>query len=229
MTTDRHERHDDRRLAAAYRDLARERTPAGLDEAVLRMAAREARTPYGLARTWTRPVAWAATIGLSLALVLELSRIDDLAPLPADDAVPVSVPVPAPGTGPGAPATPKAERRPAMKAEPAPVQAPTRRSERAAENVDLDVQEEVAAQSDLRDQPSRAVSLTGLAAAEDSAALREKKAEVQSCDDGARGRPASWYACIIALRDAGLVDAAADELDALQETFPDFPIPDESR
>ncbi|MDJ0710257.1 MAG: hypothetical protein QNJ14_07710 [Woeseiaceae bacterium] len=62
-------------VARAYRDLATETTPAALDNKVLNLAAREARSRYGIARAWVRPVAWAATIGLSLAIVLEVTEV----------------------------------------------------------------------------------------------------------------------------------------------------------
>ena len=65
---------DKKTVSDAYRDIATETTPAALDDKVLRMAEREAKTRYGLARSWTRPVAWAAMIGLSLAVVLEVSQ-----------------------------------------------------------------------------------------------------------------------------------------------------------
>ena len=68
---------DDRNpeVARAYRDLATETTPTALDDKVLKLAARETRSRYGIARAWVRPVAWAATIGLSLAIVLEVTQV----------------------------------------------------------------------------------------------------------------------------------------------------------
>ncbi len=60
-------------VSDTYRELADETTPETLNREVLRMAARETRTRYAVARAWTRPVAWAATIGLSLVLVLQLA------------------------------------------------------------------------------------------------------------------------------------------------------------
>ena len=61
-------------VSATYRKLATEEPSAELDEQVLAMATRIQRTPYGMARAWIRPVAWAATIGLSLAFLLEMSQ-----------------------------------------------------------------------------------------------------------------------------------------------------------
>ena len=77
MTTEQN--HNDPRVSEAYHDLATERTPPELDRNVLLMAAAGTRSRYGLARAWVRPVAWAATIGLSLAFVLEMSQLRDVA------------------------------------------------------------------------------------------------------------------------------------------------------
>ncbi len=60
-------------VSETYRELAEERTPEALNREVLRIAASEVRTRYAIARAWTRPLAWAATIGLSLVLVLQLA------------------------------------------------------------------------------------------------------------------------------------------------------------
>jgi hypothetical protein len=67
-------RVQDQRVTEAYRALADERAPDHLNEQVLKLAA-EVRTPYARARAWMRPAAWAATVGLSLAIVLELTQI----------------------------------------------------------------------------------------------------------------------------------------------------------
>ena len=53
---------DVRRVSDAYRDIANEKTPADIDDRIMALARQEARTPYGRARSWVRPVAWAATI-----------------------------------------------------------------------------------------------------------------------------------------------------------------------
>lgn len=76
----------DRRLSDTYKALADERAPDHLSDRVLRLAAGE--TPYSRARAWTRPLAWAATIGLSLAIVLELNRLPPETP----DAIAVPAP-----------------------------------------------------------------------------------------------------------------------------------------
>jgi hypothetical protein len=88
MSNERENRGEDQRLADTYKALANERAPDHLNERVLRMAAGR-RTPYMRARAWMRPVAWAATIGLSLAIVLEVTRLPQIEPesisIPAPD------------------------------------------------------------------------------------------------------------------------------------------------
>ncbi|MEM7430829.1 MAG: hypothetical protein AAF351_02700 [Pseudomonadota bacterium] len=65
---------NDSALTTAYRELATETTPASLDDAVLREAAGASKTSsYASIIGWTRPIAWAATIGLTLFITLQLA------------------------------------------------------------------------------------------------------------------------------------------------------------
>jgi len=88
MSNESENRGEERRLSDTYKALANERAPDHLNERVLRLAA-ERRTPYMRARAWMRPVAWAATIGLSLAIILEITRLPQVEPdsiiIPAAD------------------------------------------------------------------------------------------------------------------------------------------------
>ena len=87
MTTPTHDDLRDPLVTETYRDVAVERTPEALDRAILDTAGREARgskvSPWRFAGY--RPVALVATIGLSLALVLELSRMTALDTPPLGD------------------------------------------------------------------------------------------------------------------------------------------------
>lgn len=74
MSNEPENRIVDPKVTDAYQTLARERTPEHLDEKVLERAA-AIQTPYARARAWMRPAAWAATIGLSLAIVLDLTQM----------------------------------------------------------------------------------------------------------------------------------------------------------
>lgn len=80
---------DMQRVSDAYRGIANETTRPEIDDRIMAMARREARTPYGLARAWVRPVAWAATIALSLAFILEVTYFGDDT-LPADAVAPAA-------------------------------------------------------------------------------------------------------------------------------------------
>lgn len=78
----------ERGLSAAYRDLADETAPARLDARILAEAARTTgkprRRPWRDA--WFRPLAFAATFGLSLALILQFSDSGLLGPTPQEPA-----------------------------------------------------------------------------------------------------------------------------------------------
>lgn len=72
--------HEDSRVSRSYREIASERAPASLNEAILREARSRGGRGYAHAISWLRPLAWAATVGLSLAIVIELSQTPDLTP-----------------------------------------------------------------------------------------------------------------------------------------------------
>ena len=62
-------------VSQRYGEIASERVPADLDRAILRQARQNVGKQYSKSLTWLRPMAWAATIGLSLAIVIELSNV----------------------------------------------------------------------------------------------------------------------------------------------------------
>ena len=70
-------RTDDPRVSAAYRELADERSPEHLDHIILNAARGAARPRWNKAIAWLRPAAWVATIGVCLAIVLEISLLQD--------------------------------------------------------------------------------------------------------------------------------------------------------
>lgn len=194
---------DDKRISNTYRELADERVPAALDEKILVMAKEEARARRGLAPAWFRPVAWAATIGLTFAFLLEMSQLDE-APVP--------------------PASPAPVLAPAAEAE-----APRRDVPQVDEEAgDAFVAEDVPL---LRDAAERARAGEGdvrrmktLTVQPVAAAVSMEKKEQAGpwCDDAARGSAESWYDCILELHEQGLAWEAATEFEALLEAFPDF-------
>ena len=235
-----------KKLTEAYRDLASESTSADLDDSVLRMAAREARSRYGIARAWVRPVAWAATIGLSLAIVLEVWQV--IPPAPDSEPAAISEAVPEPLSTDEAPARLQRETARREDAPAAPgavvttmVSAPTNPGGGAAEELGAMRQ----APQDLPEvKKSRSVELDNADAfaakdirilAEAEMQARQRAGEPASeageayCDDAARKTAESWYECVEDLREAGETMFAATELDALRKAFPDFEVPATNR
>lgn len=208
MTTDT----DDKRITDTYRDLASERTPADLDEKILAMAAAEARTRYGLTRAWIRPAAWAATIGLSLAFILEMSQLTDVPP--------AATPVPMP-----------ASSRFESAVEPEPVRSDAEARDDAFAAEEVDRLREAENQAPARAGGARAakaiVDEPAAAALQAASSLETKESPATNCDDTARRSADSWYECILRLREEGLVAEAASELEALREVFPAFHEPAE--
>lgn len=96
MNDERDNTDMERLVSESYREVATEQAPARLNEQILRMATGKAAIPqqrpaYAFAAAWLRPAAWAATIGLSLAIVLEITQepIVRPAPLAATSTTPV--------------------------------------------------------------------------------------------------------------------------------------------
>jgi hypothetical protein len=91
------DRNHDEQVSAAYQDLAKERASKHLDDKVLRMArANTERPQYSRWLAWSRPLAWAATVALCLAITLEVTQVttpDDMATatIPAQVAAPAAM------------------------------------------------------------------------------------------------------------------------------------------
>ncbi len=187
---------DKKIISDAYSDIATETTPAALDDKVLRMAEREAKTRYGLARSWTRPVAWAAMIGLSLAIVLEVTQTPDIAAQPdamlESEILEESLAAPAAKEQRDADAMMDSAVMPAKERERARFEASQRSASPAAAAAEMKV---------------------------------ERLADAEACTSAQRNSAASWHECILDLRERGLDEAAAAQLEALLAAFPDFEEP----
>lgn len=185
-------------VAATYRDLAGERSPAHLDDKILHMAASQAQhRRYARSVTWTRPLAWAATIALCLAITLELTR----APAPEEI---VSAPAPT--------SAPLPEKR----------EAADERSTASSE-----AQEPVSRVQDNRADHAVMAPAALKFRAKDADLLRQA-AEVAmpvACPEDVRADPEIWLQCIEALEESGDRELAAQERKALIEVFPDFNLP----
>lgn len=249
MTTEAND--NDPRVSETYREMATETAPPALDKKVLAMAAANRRPGFGLSRAWFRPIAWAATIGLSLAFVLELSQLDDAAePIVHTDADAVFEEDGArqkinvledrelanEGMSESVEAS-RLQQKPIMRSDtvvgaetsPSPAAAEVAPEEAGASvsedfaAADMPLLQEAEDQARARSGSERAVG------ASSPAAFAIKKENVSLCDDNARRAAASWYACIDDLREQGLDEAADLELESLLAGFPDFEIPDGNR
>ena len=237
-------------VSRTYRESAAERVPDALNQAVLRQAAQNVSSRYSRAVFWMRPMAWAATIGLCLAIVIDLSS------LPQPDSSMLSVPAEGARLDASdaiAPQRIEAEalERRARKTIDAQGRvklqnAPSLGKTEAPKPATVSVQErglasEVAIDADLlqlQDSPS-------LEEAEEIARSRENKHKESDagaysfvaspaatadsvsmpCGPELRAVPESWLECIVELENAGLDDLASQQREQLQEAFPDFELP----
>lgn len=230
---------NDRRVSEIYRELASEKTSRKLDDKILEMAGSNARTRYGLVRSWIRPAAWAATIGLSLAFILEMSQYLDApmqTPVSFDDAADdlmihdeaaadKDMTATTDNEGRAGQAARKGGNAPApatMKLAPtealSTVATETTSPRKKLEDDNRTLLHE--AEDPLHQDANRATR------AEASAELKE---QMQHCDDAVRAAAESWFECIDDLRENGLAEAAGQELEALIAAFPEFREPNLNR
>lgn len=241
MSTDRDDLSDrDEVVSAAYRELSEETTPGHLDAAILALAKERAGTPDRGRVRWTQPVAWAAMIVVTLAILLQVAELPEPPPpglvIPAGPAA--SDAAPEPGSA------PPAEPAPGPAADAAPAAAPSRRQERAvpatAERTEADAP--AAQRTDdtfgdvdatmIREAEQRAREQTGSSVAKDaplrpavSATAFEAARPGPACDEDARSSPGRWLECIEELREAGDVAAAERELAELRAAHPGLELP----
>jgi len=199
---------DDPLVSSAYRESASERAPDMLNHSVMQQAREQVRKGFFRPVVWLRPMAWAATIGLSLAIVIELSTV----PQTAFD-VPV-IEIPASGT--------QVLRE---------IEAP-RRPEAGSEQPNLP---EANSPADLELTPfgpraRKTITDDGRVTLQDAGSLHKAEAAVpvaiaMPCAGDIRDLPESWLECIERLQNDGLVDQADSQRKQLQQAFPEFKLP----
>ena len=230
----------DPEVSALYRELATERTPERLDRAVLKAAAvRPEPKPWP---RWTRPAAWAATIGLSLAIVLEQTVLQppsavfdpaasgDLMDLPTQDRARETTPL-LEHSASADPArreaaeenflTPSSTASPTQAPKPGQMPAISSESLAAPDTGMLKEAEERARLHQDTNLPAGAARLRSVVSGEAGAAIANS-----FCTPAARASAESWLACILDLERRKLHDPARAEREALAEAFPDFVLPD---
>jgi hypothetical protein len=192
-------------VSQAYRDLADERTPEHLDRTILRAAAKAARPRYSRFIAWTRPMAWAATIMLSVALVLEVTNSPSPGVVSFDETI-----------GTFEVQSPEADAK-----DDGPVDSP--------EESVVPVSELTKKQSSDMRQKAAAIAEQEIAPQQPAARERDEflstaafSAAVADCDEDVVATPQTWLECIVALEDADRDDAAREQRALLAEAFPDF-------
>lgn len=208
------DRHQDEQVSAAYRDLAAEHTPQHLDERILRMAKANAKSPrYSRWIAWSRPLAWATTAALCLAIALDFTQ------LTTPDGVVLEA-------EPEKVATPAAVAAPELRKEELE-QVPGRERDQRADLADtLDGEK----QSPARSVNSRAASEMRGNFSSPSAEIASSKTlaadvAVSECSEESRQTPESWLECIDALQAAGDTEAASRQRENLLDLFPEFKLP----
>ncbi|MDZ7644443.1 MAG: hypothetical protein U5K76_09670 [Woeseiaceae bacterium] len=233
-----HDESPDGRISGAYRAAASERTPPGLDMAVLersRAAVAGARKP--LITRSLRPLAFAASLVLGVAVLYELQPAFDT--LPATDSAPASA-------GPGATAVEDRDAAVEAAGGAAPSTTDGAPSSRAAqaERETTEQRRELAApaapapDARLRLQEStrsarqsldEAAGTSPAALATDREPALQKAAEPDAaryCEEDETTTPERWWRRIAALAAAGRAEAAMQERRRLAAGFPAFTPPE---
>ena len=220
----------DPRVSAAYREMADERTPEHLDHVVLNAARSAARPRWNAAIGWLRPAAWVATIGVCLAIVVEISLLEDEGTAELDSLAPAAAPPAAmsPLTAPAAKSQRVEKTLPAA-AEPATVQSvqepaagPSAEPEARSDGAEVMQRARGARQQGTLLQDTAPNRLLHMAPAAN--ALEEAVTE-RYCDETQTADANSWLACILELERQGLLEAARLERERLAEAFPPPMIP----
>lgn len=237
----RHDELRDPRVSETYRELSNEQTSAALDRKILDMA--EAGTPK---RSLTRllaikPLAWAATVLLTVTLVLHLQE-----ETPAPDALLYEEDV----MSDAVPLRPEPEPDRATKAEMTPVISPAstgrQDDDTAAPPSSVARDADANAGNELQSFAPAAETRTKMQEVEEFVAERERSIgsltdtaeptlsvqgrrslaapEPRYCSDAETADASSWYQCILALEEAGKLDEAAAERTRLFSAFPDFEV-----
>lgn len=253
MSNDRDKTTADRSVSTTYRQLANERTPADLDEKVLRMAAAEPRVVQRTRRAWMKPVAWAATVGLSLAIVLEITKLPR-APLDGDGVMPpapteerpaLAVPSAEPAPTEDRPAVAPASIEPATASERRKTKPPRHRLE--SDGIAESGAQPIAPAQAAAPEPARpsvlestdVQSLDDLDVAPDARsdkasdsaafAVRAERMLFEQqplCPEKVREVAEDWYRCIETQRSTAPAAHVAEELEEFRRKFPDFQAPD---
>jgi len=191
MTNEKEPFEGDELVTETYRELGVEKAPERLNQSILRMAPGGGKpSPAGgiLFAAWMKPLAFAATIGLSLAIVLELSQVPTVTV--QTDNVPAAEVMREEAVLQNANVLEKAENRARLQSGP---------SRQLISEGDL------GRSADTHDEVEAMVS---------DLFLLEQSDIADSCDAAVRLSRESWLTCIEELRQSGSEEAADREYEA---------------
>ena len=238
-------------VSAEYRATATERTPPALDALVLKKAGAAAKDTAFRRFTafWFRPLAFVATLGLSLALLLELNQSPEFQPATSAETefgrseVQTTVTDPAPAMmdltseAPGVAdspiniAAPTQSKNSTIDAEPPQEPEPAAASADFAEMIEASSKQmreqetvtEITTQSLKQSRPTVRQPVGGAFALTGSAIVME--AVARSCTEEQISAATTWWQCISDLEEDGRHEEAKAELDLFKEANPDFEAP----
>ena len=187
-------------VTRTYKEVASEPAPEHLDGAVLKQAADAARPRYLKSISWTRPMAWAATITLCVGLVLEITK--EPVPVSTENSLPtdrIEVSASKPGKFELAPVKTNAPQTMMEEEREIPVE----RKRAAKMSMDLRQQDTV--------MPASAEAFAS-ADAPDPALPACSETEITTAE--------SWLLCIERLEKAGRTDEADEQRALYEAAFP---------
>ena len=220
-------------VTRTYREIANELTPEHLNKAVMQQAGDAARPRYLRSVSWTRPMAWAATVTLCVALVLEItnapvSEISDVVLPPGRLDAPASSAAPAAKLNRSDPA--KTEALPEAMQE---AEVPAERKRAAKMSKDLRQQvaakpasaEEFSMKDD--DMPGQAREIATLQTGDTNETDQELGARTisagsaePSCSETDVAKPDTWLLCIQKLEDTGRMAEANEQRALYSAAYP---------
>ncbi len=228
MTSERDKADTDELVSDTYRELSAPKTPEHLNQSVLRMAAgREGGKKGLLFAAWMKPVAWAATIALSLAIVIEYSEVPttpiaiDIAPVGEsirDEFAPTGAVLEEMILEDASPMKSEAKGKHNSFAASSPAAARPAARKLAADALATD-QPDSGPDNSIRPALERQVTTEPVSPT--AASLEKKESDSASaCDAEARQSAASWMECIAKLRESGAVLDADREYEAFILKYP---------
>ena len=223
-------------VSETYREIANERVPEHLNSAILKQAAGAAQPRYSRLMNWTRPMAWAATAILSVAVVLELTSVPEpqsAIPLDVNTRFEAEAPKNDGSTVSAADAIAPTELKTEMPESEVLEEAvlPAAMPGRGAnllvpekiqlKDADMLLQAEELARMHSGDNREAARSAESAFASRASGFANG----VPACDESVRTTPEAWLECIEVLEGAGMTDAASEQRHKLISAFPNFELP----